>query len=355
MVSEPTAVSGLWRKAGEARAVEARLTIAIEGATTVTDMAGVQLVASPFSAVTISDRVGSIARHLTFPGGGVFETTDNDGVDALIAPYAGKRSGLIHQLERFHPRLLVFVAATVVLCAALYRYAVPVLVEVAVAVTPPSVTTLMSKSALASLDQAIFEPSKLNAERQKLLSEGFAGLVALTPRAEAGHPAYSLNFRAGGAIGPNAFALPDGTVVLTDELVELAGKDDEMILGVLGHEIGHVDHEHSLRQLYRAAGVTALIMLIGGDIGSGTEDLVIQGSALMALSYSRGAESEADRFSVDLMHKAGRDPTAIARFFELLRDKYGDKDDTDFLSTHPATQERIAETLRYAREVGASK
>ncbi|MBB6466375.1 Zn-dependent protease with chaperone function [Aminobacter lissarensis] len=355
LVSEPAAVSGLWRKAGEARAVDALLTIATDGATAVTDKAGVQLAASPFSAVTVSDRVGSIPRHLTYPGGGVFETADNDGVDALIAPHSGKRSGLIHQLERFHPRLLVFVAATIILCVALYRYAVPVLVEVAVAVTPPAVTALMSKSALASLDQAIFEPSKLSPERQKLLSDGFAGLVALTPQAKYEGPAYTLNFRAGGAIGPNAFALPDGTVVLTDELVELAGKDDEMILGVLGHEIGHVGHEHSLRQLYRAAGVTALIMLIGGDIGSGTEDLLIQGSALMSLSYSRGAEAEADRFSVELMHKAGRDPAAIARFFELLRDKYGDKDETDLLSTHPATPERIAETLRYAREVAASK
>ncbi|WP_395447322.1 M48 family metallopeptidase [Aminobacter sp. UC22_36] len=354
MASEPVPITGLWRKSGEARASAAQLAIAADGTTTVSDQSGTPHASSPFSVLKISDRVGSIPRHITFPEGGSFETSDNDGVDALIAPHSPRRFGLIHELERFHPRLLVFVAVAIILCAALYRYAVPVLVEVAVAVTPPAVTALMSKSALASLDQAIFEPSKLGTERQKVLSDGFAGLIALTPQAKSGHPAYTLNFRAGGAIGPNAFALPDGTVVLTDELVELAGKDDEMILGVLGHEIGHVDHEHSLRQLYRAAGVTALIMLIGGDIGSGTEDLLIQGSALMTLSYSRGAEAEADRFSVELMHKAGRDPAAIARFFELLRDKLGDSEETDFLSTHPATPERIAETLRYAREVSGS-
>jgi hypothetical protein len=109
---------------------------------------------------------------------------------------------LIHQLERFHSRLLVFVVAAMILCAALYRYAVPVLVEVAVAVTPPTVTALMSKSALASLDQTIFEPSKLSAERQKVLSDGFAGLVALTPQARSWHPAYTLNFRAGERSAP---------------------------------------------------------------------------------------------------------------------------------------------------------
>ncbi|WP_425291591.1 hypothetical protein [Aminobacter anthyllidis] len=54
------------------------------------------------------------------------------------------------------------------------------------------------------------------------------------------------------------------------------------------------------------------------------------------------------------MHKAGRDPAAIARFFQLLRDKLGDSGEPDFLPTHPATPERVDETLRYAREVGGS-
>jgi predicted Zn-dependent protease len=139
--------------------------------------------------------------------------------------------------------------------------------------------------------------------------------------------------------------------VLTDELIELAGGDEDLVLGVLAHEIGHVDHDHSLRQLYRAAGITTLIMLIGGDIGSGAEDVLVQGTAVLALSYSRAAERDADRYSVELMHRIGRDPAAIARFFELLRDKLGDNSQGDFLSSHPATPERIEETRRYANEV----
>ena len=144
-------------------------------------------------------------------------------------------------------------------------------------------------------------------------------------------------------------------MVLTDELVELAGGKDELVLGVLAHEIGHVEHQHSLRQLYSAAGASALIMLIGGDIGSGTEDILVQGSALLSLSYSRSAESEADRHSVELMYKAGRDPHAIGHFLELIRDKLGDKEERDFLSTHPATPQRIADTLRYADEIAGKQ
>jgi predicted Zn-dependent protease len=175
----------------------------------------------------------------------------------------------------------------------------------------------------------------------------------LARRAPRGIDGYALHFRDGEAIGPNAFALPDGSIVLTDQLVRLADGDHDAILGVLGHEIGHVEHEHSLRRIYRAAGVAGLITLIGGDIGSGAEDLLIQGSAVLSLSYSRADETDADRFSVEIMAEAGRDPAAIARFFKLLRDHLGDRGSNDFFSTHPATEARIEETKRYAEEIAS--
>jgi Zn-dependent protease with chaperone function len=359
-IVEGQIVEGLWRAPGVARAKPARLSVDATGIASVGDaQTGEALSSEAFAKLSVSDRVGSIPRRVDFADGSSFETRDNDGIDRLLRPYRGPRSGLVHELERFRPRLIVFVALVLALSVGIYRFAVPVLVEVAVLATPPIVPQLMSRSLLASLDGTVFEPSGLSQEKQKSLTDGFDKLAALTPRGLAAltapdHPAYTLNFRKGGPIGPNAFALPDGTVILTDELVALAN-NDEFVLGVLAHEIGHVEHQHSLRQLYRAAGASALIMLIGGDIGSGAEDILVQGSALLSLSYSRNAETEADRHSVELMHKAGRDPRAIGHFLELIRDKLGDKEERDFLSTHPATPERIAETLRYADEVAGKQ
>lgn len=356
--ASPDGILGQWRAAGSGRALPCLLHVNGDGEVTLS-LDGKTLAVAPLSLLAVSDRVGSIARHIGFPDGSDFETADNDAIDALLRRHRGPRAGAIHRLEGFRPRLLVFVVLVIALGFGLYRFAVPLLVEVAVAATPAVVPRFLSQSVLASLDGTLLEESGLDPSRRDALTASFKTIAALTPRgSEArGQPrpeTYTLNFRKGGTIGPNAFALPDGTIVLTDELVELAG-DDEIVLGVLAHEIGHVDHEHSLRQLYRAAGVTGLIMLIGGDIGSGTEDLLIQGSALLALSYSREAENQADHFSVDLMHKAGKDPAAIARFFELLRDKFGDNGENDFLSTHPATPERIAETRRYAEEIRTRK
>ena len=349
---QSTAIVGQWMAPFSSRKTAARLNKADDLFIKACDESGKELSRVLIGEAVVSSRVGSIPRRVTFSDGSVFETSDNDAIDALFKTHSGTGAGFVHSLERFHPRLIVVVALVVALGFALYRYALPIMVEVAVLVTPEVVPELMSKAAFESLDQLIFEESELAPDKRSEIVRGFASLATLSPRGASG---YKLHFRGGGAIGPNAFALPDGTVVLTDELIELAPDDLDMILGVLAHEIGHVHHEHSLRRLYRAAGVAGLILLVGGDIGAGTEDLLIQGSAMLTLSYSRSHESEADRYSVELMAAAGRDPTAIARFFELLIKEFGDQGDMDFLSTHPATAARVAAARRYAQELAADR
>ena len=339
---------GEWHPANSSRAVEAELRE--EGGRITASGEGTVLAFAVMDRTEFSPRVGSIPRRVTFPDGSVFETRDNDSVDAYLHARRGARSGFVHRLERFHPRLIVLAIAVILLAGSIYRYALPALVEVAVLVTPPFVPQMIGAGTLASLDKTVFKPSELPEAQKQAIAAGFAKLAA---RSEGGAGAYKLNFRDGGVIGPNAFALPDGSIVLTDGLVQLAGGEEEMVLAVLGHEIAHVEGEHSLRQLYRAAGIAGLVMLIAGDVGSGVEDILTQGGALLALSYSRSAEAEADRRSVELMNAAGYDPIALARFFSVLEDKLGDHDKTSILSSHPGTPERQQEIRAYAAEIKA--
>lgn len=310
------------------------------------------LAAGELGSIDISDRIGRVPRRLTFADGSLFETVDNDAIDAWLNSQSTRRTGWIHELERFHPRLIAFAAVVILLVVGVYRYALPALVEVAVAVTPPVVPELMSASTMKTLDTTVFSPSRLTAGEIERIREGFLRIAAKSGRGPSG---YNLNFRKGGPIGPNAFALPDGTLVITDELIRLADGDRDMVTGVLAHEIGHVEYEHSLRQLYRVAGMTGLIMLIAGDVGSGVEEVLTDGTALLALSYSREAESQADRHSVELMARAGLDPAAIGRFFALLERKFGDHDETSMLSTHPGTPERRKAIDDYAATFRNSK
>lgn len=354
MASEGEIIAvGHWHPPRSSRTLAARLlshgrtlSVRLDG------VAGDPVSVNDVDAVTISARVGRIPRRIGFVDGSLFETEDNDAVDAWLRARRLHRGGLVHELERFHPRLLGLVVAVFLLAGAIYRYALPVLVEVAVLVTPPAVADMMASGTLASLDRAVFSESGLPLPRQGEIEAKFEEIAALSDR---GADGYALHFRKGGLIGPNAFALPDGTLVITDELVELAAGDTEMILGVLAHEIGHVERDHSLRQFYRAAGTAALIMLIAGDIGSAGEEILTDGAALLTLSYSRSAESEADRISVDLMAKAGHDPAAIGRFFEIIETKLGDRGDTTIFSTHPGTPDRRRQIDQWAAEAATKK
>ncbi|MGB3878674.1 MAG: M48 family metallopeptidase [Shinella zoogloeoides] len=349
MASDNAAIAGgEWHPAGSSRSVEAHL-VEKGGEIAAVPVGGERpLAGAGLSWLEISSRVGSIPRRVTFPDGSIFETWDNEGIDRYLAARGRGGAGMVHWLEQFRLRLIVIVLLAFALGSAVYRWGVPALVEVAVVTTPPIVPQLMGKGTLEALDKTTFSPTKLSEERRREIADGFARIAAQSP---AGAGAYNLNFRDGGIIGPNAFALPDGTLVVTDQLVEMAGGDTEMIIGVLAHEIGHVELKHSLRQFYRAAGMTGLIMLIAGDVGSAVEDVLVQGGGLLALSYSRAAEAEADRRSVELMAKAGYDPAAIARFFTLIEEKLGDKSDTNILSTHPGTPQRRKDILDYARTV----
>lgn len=345
MASEGSVLPGLWYPPRSSLSQGAGLGVE-PGCLVVRAEDGQELARAPARAVEISARVGSVPRRFSFPDGSLFETRDNDAADRFLKDNGGAGGGFVHWLEQFRLRLAFLVVAVILLAMAVYRFALPALVEVAVAVTPSFVPNVMSQSTLSALDRLVFAESTLAPERQAAIRAGFGRLASHSQRGEQG---FRLNFRAGGAVGPNAFALPDGSVVLTDELVGLAGTDDAMILGVLAHEIGHVEHEHSLRQLYRAAGLAGLVMLIAGDVGSAMEDILAQGGGLLALSHSREAEREADRHSVDLMLAAGMDPLAIGRFFERIEALTGSGGGAaDMLATHPATAQRRAEIARYA-------
>ena len=100
---------------------------------------------------------------------------------------------------------------------------------------------------LAELDQKMFAASTLSQDEQQRIAAQFARLAA----AAEGAPQYRLLFRKS-RIGPNALALPSGQIVLTDELVRLMGDDDEALMGVLAHELGHLQRRHLMRRLAAA-------------------------------------------------------------------------------------------------------
>lgn len=138
----------------------------------------------------------------------------------------------------------------------------------------------------------------------------------------------------------NAFALPGGAVVIHSGLILEADNVNE-VAGVLAHEISHVTRRHHVRGMVDKLGFFMLIRALMGDATFIAEATAI-GATLEALKYSRDYELEADESGWNLMLKANLDPTGMIDFFQKLQHEHGDMPDAaSFMSTHPATGERI--------------
>ncbi|MEZ5289434.1 MAG: M48 family metallopeptidase, partial [Vicinamibacterales bacterium] len=138
---------------------------------------------------------------------------------------------------------------------------------------------------------------------------------------------------------PNALALPGGAIVLLDELVTLSANDDE-IVAVLAHEVGHVVERHTMRQLLQTSAAGVLLAALVGDVVSVTSYAAALPTFLLNASYSRAFEREADQFAVRALDRMGIDRRRFLEALERLEAQAGSGAVPGWLSTHPGAEER---------------
>jgi predicted Zn-dependent protease len=292
-------------------------------------------------------------RVLHFVQGGSVQCSDSAAWDAWCLAN-GRSPGLVARMQGSWRWVLTSVAVLVLLALALQRWGIPALADATVAAIPASVELAIGASALDTIDRLVMEPSRLPLAEQARLRAAFRRVTEAQPAGTV--PPWQLVFRRS-RIGPNAFALPGGTLVMTDELVALFKQDDPVILGVLAHELGHVRQRHGLRMLVQGTVLAGVSALVFGDFST-----LFAGApaALGSARYSRDAEREADREAAHFLKAAGISPLVMVRFFEVLADKLkrppADESDTGSawnglsIASHPADAERIRYFQEQARE-----
>src|SRR5882724_8563284 len=137
---------------------------------------------------------------------------------------------------------------------------------------------------------------------------------------------------------PNALALPGGRIYLLNGLLAKAETPDE-IAGVLAHELGHLKHRDSMRELIYNGGTSFLIGLLFGDV-TGSSAVIFASRSLVEASYSREAETNADTFAIEIMHTLGRSPKPAAELMFRITGKEADKS-LSILAGHPLTEDRL--------------
>lgn len=150
---------------------------------------------------------------------------------------------------------------------------------------------------------------------------------------------------------PNAFALPDDSIIVTDDLIQLAEQPDELT-GVIAHEIAHIERNHVMTNVIRQMGAGIFFDVVFGGAGAG-QAIAVASVNLAGLRYSRGDEAEADSRGLDYLQAAGIDSGGLAslfdRFQEVEQDEGGGHIPT-LLSSHPATPERAAAARARSRQ-----
>jgi Zn-dependent protease with chaperone function len=283
------ALHGNWFDGKTSASRSVSLDVDAEGLVIVTDSQHQLLLQVPFADIRVSSRVGNTPRYIYFPDGQKVETTDHHLIDQWLREHRPSLwQGIAHQLESH----TYFVLLTLVLVAAFtygtVRYGLPAAGRYIAFHLPASTMNRAATETLEFLDKTTLAPTTLDQQTQARLLSHFAPAIAQNPDLH-----LKVVFRQGQGIGANAFALPDGTMIFTDEIVYLSRNDNEL-LAVLAHEIGHVKYRHSLRAAIQGSVISFGVAMLTGDISAAGSLLAALPTLITTMSYSRDFEREAD-------------------------------------------------------------
>ena len=266
------------------------------------------------SSLSISSRLGNSARYIKIKELGEFETHDNDAVDALCKQL-NQESSFLHTLESNLSLIIIAIAVTILFSWATIKYGVPKAADALVAALPDKTSDILETTIIENVEERFFLPSKLSSDRinqVNALFESVAKELKIDPSK------YKFKIRnAEDEIGANALAFPNGMIIMTDQLITLADSDRQ-IAGIIAHELGHLEAEHSLRQIVRGSLLTFIVAFIAGDASGASAAILSAPTFLAELQYSRKFEIEADDYAIRYFSCDTQGLRDMAKFFISL-------------------------------------
>lgn len=302
----------------------------------------------PLADLRWPERTRHGARVAHFSSGGSVQALNAADWDAWTRD-AGVTESAVVKAQQSWRSTLVAVVLLLVASAAGFQWGVPWLTRVVLTALPLAADRSVGDAALRSFDGALLLPSGIPAARQQALREALARAAARDPDPVA----YELRFHASPKLGANAFAMPGGTLVVTDEMLALLQGRDDVLIGVFGHELGHIRQRHGMRMLIQASLVGAATSLAWGDFSA---VLAAAPALLGQRAYSRDFERQADDAAIVFLRANGLSPAVMLELFARLGEKHDPKgaepakqregfDLGISLASHPADAERVQRFL----------
>ena len=285
----------------------------------------------------VSDRLAGIPQALSLSTGQRFLPFEELPV-GFLGSAETRTSRWVDRLERFSLIKAAILVALLALGLLGLRAAVPVAADLVVAFIPHRIESVIGRQAFREIDALMLSPSELASSRRARIKTAAHALA----RRGGIDPIPEIHFRLAPTIGANAFAFLGGPILVTDDLVHVF-KDDDKILAILAHELGHVEERHGLRQVFRIGGIFLIASLVVGSDDSLLEELAALAISTTASGYSRDFERDADAFAGRLLEITGHPADDLADALQALLEHCGEacRNDASWLSTHPAIENRI--------------
>ena len=292
----------------------------------------------PLRALALGDRWRSGPYPVGLPDGGTLWVDGDDPgsagfVDALLRG-AGRRPGT-QRLWRSWPTALACLALLLAVLVWIDRQGAGLAAQAVLPLVPLKIDENVGKQLMKKLDADHFVASSRGAD-----IDGLRRRFHEMAQACGQGRSYTLEVRRlRDSSGFNALALPDGTLVMLDGMLDVLSEEEA--LAVLGHEIGHVAHRHGMGHLLKAMGLLAVAGVVLSDFSSVLATTV---SVIQFRSHSRAAEREADAHARECLARVGIDPRVMVGLwmkFRAERDRRGGVEPPAWLSSHPGLEERL--------------
>lgn len=160
---------------------------------------------------------------------------------------------------------------------------------------------------------------------------------------------YNLKFTVVDDKEVNAFAIPGGHIVVYKGILQQMTNPEELV-ALIGHESSHINERHSLRNMMQELTGNFVLSMVFGDLGSIGGVIAGRANALRSLSYSRSLETEADEQGMHRMLRNRIDPQGMVMLMDRLKAAEKDVQLPGFLSTHPLTEERRVQALKFVTD-----
>ena len=294
-------------------------------------------------AIRTNSRVGNLPREVALGNGDMLSIHADDTLHRWFDTKAGgkhsQRNWSLSSLENSAKWAIASVVLAPLMLVGIFKYVIPAMAISFASYVPYSLKDVASRHTLAALDRTILNPTKLDEDVQQRLTQRFESVFNAL---HLDHPDFNTQFRYTDEMGANAFALPNGTIVFTDQLVALVNNNEEQLSAILLHEIGHVNEQHSMRLIAETIATTVVITYFFGDVSGVFETFMGASNTLINNQFSQKLETEADDFALEHANAAGLTPEDFANALESLASASPEESDINkLLSSHPMLKERI--------------